>query len=175
MLKYCQIINSSTGLVSIGEGTNTDFYESIGMVERDVEQSDVDNQWYLTEKCPHKSEEEKLKEAKQAKIEENDTKRDNALIRGVEYREVLFDSDTDQKVNLLGKISEMGDEDVITWFGMDNVPLECTKQDLACIGGLIIQLHTFCWNHNAEIKNKIAKAKTVKQVEAIEINYEGVN
>jgi len=62
MIKYCQIIDAETGLVAVADGTNVEYYKSIGMVERDVEQSDVDNQWYLAEKCPHKSEEEKARE-----------------------------------------------------------------------------------------------------------------
>ena len=62
MIKYAQLINKETGLCSVGLGTNTDFYKSIGMVELDVKQSDIDNAWYLAEKCPMKSAEEKAKE-----------------------------------------------------------------------------------------------------------------
>lgn len=62
MIKYAQLINKETGLCSVGTGTNTEFYKSIGMVELDVEQSDIDNAWYLAEKCPMKSAEEKAKE-----------------------------------------------------------------------------------------------------------------
>ena len=113
----------------------------------------------------------KLEKAKEAKIEENDTKRDIALNNGVTYREVLFDSDTDQKVNLLATVSTIGDEETIVWYGMDNQPLECTKEDLVNIGGLITSLHSFCWNKNAEIKNQIAEAHSLEDVEAIEINY----
>lgn len=59
MLKYCQIVDEETGVVSIASGTNIEYYQSIGMVQRDVEQSDVDNNWYLSEKCPHLTPEEK--------------------------------------------------------------------------------------------------------------------
>lgn len=112
-----------------------------------------------------------LNKAREAKIKENDTKRDNALIQGVEYKEVLFDSDTDQKVNLLATVTAMSDEDMITWFGMDNQPLECNKSDLINIGGLITQLHSFCWSKNAEIKALINEAKGVQEVNLIEIDY----
>lgn len=112
-----------------------------------------------------------LEKAKENKIAENDIARDAALNSGVVYEDVLFDSDTDQKVNLLAIVSTMGDEETIIWFGMDNIPLECNKLDLINIGGLITQLHTFCWGKNAEIKAEIANAETVGEVEAIEINY----
>ena len=62
MIKYAQLINEETGLCSVGTGTNTEFYKSIGMVELDVKQSDIDNAWYLAEKCPMKTAEQKIKE-----------------------------------------------------------------------------------------------------------------
>ena len=62
MIKYAQLINEETGLCAVGTGTNTEFYKSIGMVELDVQRSDIDNAWYLAEKCPMKSDEEKAKE-----------------------------------------------------------------------------------------------------------------
>lgn len=112
-----------------------------------------------------------LQEAKEAKIQENDVARDEALNQGVEYKDVLFDSDTDQKVNLLAIVSTMDDEQTIIWFGKDNQPLECNKQDLINIGGLITRLHSFCWNKNALIKAKINNAATIEEVEAIVIDY----
>lgn len=65
MIKYAKIINEETGLVEVGLGSNTDFYKSIGMVELDVQQSDLDNGWYLTEKCPMKSDEQKEQEERE--------------------------------------------------------------------------------------------------------------
>ena len=112
-----------------------------------------------------------LRQAKEAKIIENDTKRDEALNQGVTYKNILFDSDTDQKVNLLAIISTMSDLDTITWYGMDNTPLECTKQDLLNIGVSITQLHSYCWSKNAMIKTAINEAQTVAEVDGIEIDY----
>lgn len=59
MIKYAKVINEQTGLVDVGVGTNVNFYQSIGMIELDVQQSDIDNNWYLAEKCPMKTDEEK--------------------------------------------------------------------------------------------------------------------
>lgn len=112
-----------------------------------------------------------LEQAKEEKIKENDTKRDEALNSGVTYKNILFDSDTDQKVNLLATVQGMEEEDTIVWFGMDNQPLECTKEDLINIGGLITLLHSFCWNKNAEIKAEISEAETIEEVENIIIDY----
>ena len=64
MIRYAQLINEETGLCNIGTGTNIDFYKSIGMIELDVQQSDIDGLWYLKYKCPMKSDEEKELEEK---------------------------------------------------------------------------------------------------------------
>ena len=65
MIKYAKIINEQTGLCEVGLGTNAEFYKSIGMIELDVQQSDIDNSWYLVEKCPMKTDEEKEKEKRE--------------------------------------------------------------------------------------------------------------
>lgn len=62
MLKYAQIVNDKTGLCSVANGTNVEFYKSLGMVELDVQKSDVDGNYYLSTKCPMKSEAEKKSE-----------------------------------------------------------------------------------------------------------------
>ena len=116
-------------------------------------------------------EEYNLYKLKQDKIMLNDELRDNALLGGVTYQNVLFDSDTDQKINLLATVNMMSDTDTITWFGMDNTALLCTKADLMAIGGLITELHSFCWQNNAYIKEQINQAETIEELEQIEINY----
>ena len=112
-----------------------------------------------------------LEQAKSDKIALNDELRDRALLGGVTYQNVLFDSDTDQKVNLLATVGMMSDEDTITWYGMDNQGLLCTKTDLMAIGGLITELHSYCWGMNAYIKEQISEAQTLEELENIEINY----
>lgn len=172
MLKYCFIKDEKTGLVQLGVGCPDEYYIEIGMKQRDVEQSEIDYQWYLTEKCPHYTDKQKLENAKNTKTQDNDLLRDEALNRGVTYNNILFDSDTDQKANILGAVLQMSDTDSIPWFGMNNDSLVCTKQDLLNIGGLITALHSFCWTKNAEIKEQIKKAETIEEVENIEVDYE---
>lgn len=65
MIKYAKVINEETGLCEVGVGTNTEFYKSIGMTLLDVQQSDIDGAWYLTEKCPMKTDEQKEQEERE--------------------------------------------------------------------------------------------------------------
>lgn len=53
-----RILNNETGLCQVGLGTNVQLYKSLGMIELDVEQSEIDGNYYLKSKCPHKTEEE---------------------------------------------------------------------------------------------------------------------
>lgn len=65
MIKYAKVINEETGLCEVGLGTNIEFYKSIGMIELNVQQSDIDKNWYLSEKCPMKTDEEKEREERE--------------------------------------------------------------------------------------------------------------
>ena len=113
-----------------------------------------------------------LEQAKADKLQLNDSLRDAALLSGVTYNNVLFDSDTEQKTNLTAKFLMMGDTDTVVWYGMDNQALLCSKQDLFAIGQLIEELHSFCWENNAYIKEQISNAETVEEVEDIVISYD---
>ena len=53
MKKYAKIINEETKEVSIGTGTNSAFYQSIGMTEIEVEEG-YDGSWYLKGYAPEK-------------------------------------------------------------------------------------------------------------------------
>lgn len=112
-----------------------------------------------------------FEKAKEEKLKENDTKRDEALEKGVLYKQVLFDSDTDQKVNILATVSLMREDEKIIWFGKDNQPLECKKEDLLAIGNMIKELHALCWNRNAEVKARIGVARDLEDLDAIDIYY----
>ena len=54
---YAIIINEETKQVSVGTGTNTAFYQSIGMSEMEVEQA-YDGSWYVKGFAPEKPVEE---------------------------------------------------------------------------------------------------------------------
>lgn len=66
MLKYAKIINEETKECSVGLGTNTEFYKSIGMTEMDVEQA-YNGSWYVIGYIPEKSQEVKEQEVRQVR------------------------------------------------------------------------------------------------------------
>ena len=60
---YAKIIDEKTKQVSIGVGTNVDYYRSIGMSEMEVEQA-WNGEWYLKGYAPEKPVEEKQAEVR---------------------------------------------------------------------------------------------------------------
>ena len=63
MLLFAKIEDEATKRVVVGLGTNTKFYQSIGMSEMEVEQA-YDGQWYLKGYVPEKPVEEKEAEVR---------------------------------------------------------------------------------------------------------------
>lgn len=118
-----------------------------------------------------------LNEAKKNKLNENIKKRDERLNAGVMYQNILFDSDTDQKVNLMAMVDMMNENDTISWLGKENHPLNCTKQDLLNIGNLIVQLTSAIWGSeglNQYYINAINNCSTVEAVNNIVIDYDNI-
>ena len=118
-----------------------------------------------------------LDEAKKNKLSENIKKRDERLNAGIIYQNILFDTDTDQKVNLLAMADMMTESDTIIWLGKENHPLNCTKQDLLNIGNLIIQLTSAIWGGgglNQQYINAINNCSTVEEVNNIVIDYDNI-
>ena len=158
-MKYYKYINSKG--IECGYGVETMDADEYGST--DVQNIEVSYEEY------------QLYNLKKEKVTINDELRDTALLGGVTYSNVLFDSDTDQKINLLARVSTMADTDTVVWYGMDNQGLLCNKLDLMAIGELIDKLHTFCWENNAYIKERIAQAETIEQLEDIDISYDRAN
>lgn len=57
MKKYAKIVNEETKACIVGDGTKTDFYQHLGMVEMDVEESH-DGFWYVKGYAPTQPTEE---------------------------------------------------------------------------------------------------------------------
>ena len=184
MFKYAKVINEQTGLCEVGLGTNTTFYKSIGMVALDVQQSDIDEAWYLKDKCPMKTDTEKLQQAKETKLKE-------ILEKAYEYENqtglVSFDgriSETETQVlhtELFnqGKFFQMVigfSQGVLTGDQLYN-----TKEDInVLINSEEAQAIYFAIKNATEklwtvdylyYKKLIEQAETVEDVESVEVDY----
>lgn len=184
MIKYAKIINKKTGLCEVGLGSNSSVYQSIGLTGLDVQQSDVDGAWYLKDKCPMKTDTEKLQQAKETKLKE-------ILDKAYEYENktglVSFDgriSETETQVlhtELFnqGKFFQMVigfSQGVLTGDQLYN-----TKEDInVSINAEEAQAIYFAIKNATEklwtvdylyYKNLIEQAETVEDVESVEVDY----
>ena len=101
MYKYVKFDENSGLCTEVGTGTNTEFYKSIGMVRKDVEQSKVDGQWYLTAKCPHYTDEEIEAQKAQKESEEKELALQKAIEElGKEIAKADLSGDEDWKAEL---------------------------------------------------------------------------
>lgn len=176
MIKYAKIINQETGLCEVGTGTNTEFYKSIEMIELDVEQSDIDGNWYLKELCPKKSDEQKLQEAKDTKYNEALQKAYSFQQEGtVEYKNCVFEmsdsnrknlSDTEEALKLMG-------EDSTVWNDKDDNLVTLTIEDIQYIRlNLILARIQKLWiEQYPAYKAQVEGASTIEEVESIMIDY----
>lgn len=177
MLKYCKIKNNETGLVQIGVGCPDKYYIEIGMEQRDVEQSEVDFQWYLTEKCPHYAEEEKLQIAKENKYSENDekasiTRYSQEFTITIQNKQCTFDTTEQTQRDLLTAFAVCSTGSTYDdWVTNNGIKLDLTLEDVALISQTFKEKSNVYdkWN---EYKKQIDSATTVEDVEAIEIVYE---
>lgn len=87
MIKYAKIENEETKVVSVGVGTDTEYYESIGMTEMDVEKCDWNGNWYVagyvpTQPEPSKEEKIATLKGRLAEIDEKSARSMRAVLAG---------------------------------------------------------------------------------------------
>lgn len=184
MIKYAKVINEQTGLCEVGIGTNSKFYKSIGMKEQDVSQSDIDGKWYLSDKCPMKSDETKLAEAKETKTNEATDKaysfeNKDALITVNATNMTSYTSDTyhieatlTNNIKLSAYAQSLDETSVIPWNTKENVNILLNKAACTTLTGLMSQLNAKLWTVDfPAFLTQIEAAQSVEDVEAIEIIY----
>lgn len=184
MIKYAKVINEQTGLCEVGIGTNSKFYKSIGMKELDVSLSDINGQWYLSDKCPMKSDETKLTEAKEAKTKEATDKaysfeNKDALITVSATNMMSRSSETyhieatlTNNIKLSAYAQSLDETSVLPWNTKENINVLLNKAACTTLTGLMSQLNAKLWTVDfPTFLAQIEAAQTVEDVEAIEIVY----
>ena len=97
---YAKILNEETKEVSVGLGTDVDFYKSIGMEEMEVEQG-YNGNWYVKGYAPTKP----LDKLKSAKLDEVDQWTANKITGGFvstcyNGENILYDTDTETQLTM---------------------------------------------------------------------------
>lgn len=167
MLKYAKIINEQNQC-EVGLGTNTDFYQSIGMQEMEVEQA-YDGSWYLLGFAPERP----LEELKALKREEINKARDNAEQGGFEYLGKMFDSDpvSCQRIALASQtalISKQASQEFsVEWTCQDNSKIALSADETIGLSVALTQWSNECHVKASELKALVDKAETKEELDAI--------
>ena len=178
MIKYAKVINEQTGLCEVGTGTNNKFYQSIGMTKLDVQQSDIDNAWYLSEKCPMKTDEEKLTIAKTNKYNEiNNGARTylesgNALFEIEEGKHIEATDGNIAKLSAYALSFMTGVQSEVYWNTKEDKTIALNQEQLtqALIG--LGEVQATVWNVKFPYYLKqLENAITVEEVKAITVDY----
>lgn len=170
MIKYAKITNQETGLVEVGLGTNNEFYQSIGMTQLDVTQSDIDNNWYLAELCPMKSDEIKAQEVQKKLVEYNYEAKAKKAYGGIIINDTyLFETnETSQSMitaSLIG-LQSAPDETTLNWkMYVNNQPIvvPLTKAQLAQLFAFALNMVNVSFGLEGTRNNDLTTA-TVEQL-----------
>lgn len=167
MKKYAKIVNEKTKACEIGLGTNASFYQSIGMIEQEVEQG-FNRQWYLLGYAPKKP----LDELKQEKHNEINNSREQARkTEGVLYNDDLFDIDETSQSNILAqiKVAELlnNSEATYTYRSKTNQNHSFTVTQLQELGLAIAQKVNEIYQKSWDLKARVDAAETEEEIKNI--------
>ena len=176
MFKYVKFNEKSGLCTEIAEGTNTEFYKSIGMVRKDVEQSEVDGQWYLSSKCPHYSDEKKLENAKADKLAELTvitSKFDNQLVNTdmIIKSSLGFSINADLRSQLnIHRLINIGTEPV-SFVIADNTTADLSLAQLNILISECEENMQYLFGLKQSYKQQIEQAKTKEDLNAIKFEF----
>ena len=146
------------------------------MTEQDVCQSSVDGNWYLSEKCPQKTDEEILSELKTKKHDENQKALDKARTSHVftvtlQNHECEFDTTdkTQADLNSAAISASMGQPWL--WTTNNRITLSLTTEDIQIVSLAYMQSVNADIAKWTEFEEQIEQAQSVEAVNAIVLDY----
>ena len=168
MKKYAIIIDEDTKVCEVGLGDNTEFYQSIGMTEMEVEQA-YDGGWYVLGYAPQKP----LELYKQEKHAELQALK-NAKLSEFSYQDKIYQIDESSKTNINGKISAIllsqnTEKPIqsVAWIAKDNsITQFSTAEFLAFSQAIASYIETILFK-NDELRTAINKAKNIQALNKI--------
>ena len=171
MKRYAKIIDENTKRVAIGEGTDTEFYKSVGMEEIEVEQA-YDGAWYVKGYAPTQP----LNEIKEAKTAAMKAERDLRQELPITYGDKSFDYDkiSLQKLNE-AKDDLQGTDDKQIWICADNTLTYLTYEDIMAIKKLGKNRSSDLHIQYAKLKYIIEQLETKEEVDAITFDTDTSN
>ena len=172
MKKYAKVENELAGVCSVGTGTDSEFYTSIGMTELDVE-SGYDGQWYLEGYAPT----QQLEEVKTSKLAELETKA--AAFENNENKDMFFKSsvigylingDRRTRSNIQDLITYQP-TDIVIYRDYENIERNLTKDELKIMLKEHVMNGQMLYNQKWEFEKQINACTSIDELNKIEISF----
>lgn len=169
MRTYAKIVNDETKLVVVGGGSDTNYYQSIGFSEMEVEMA-WNGSYYLAGYAPLKP----LEQDKKEKLRELQIVKSQKL-KEFSYKGKIYQIDDNSKVNINGKISAIllsqNTESPITqvnWIAKDNTITEfSTTEFLAFSQAIANYIESVLFKHD-ELRTRVNSASSIDELKEIE-------
>ena len=159
-----KIINEEMKECSVGIGTNDAFYESIGMVEMEVEQAH-DGRWFVKGYAPAPE----LEAVKADKVLELKSERNTREEAPVEYAGKLWDFDTKarDRITAAATALEVSGVESLEWTAHDDTSATMTAADLKAIVAAAALRGDALHKKYRELRDQANAATTAEAVKAV--------
>lgn len=171
MKKYAKVINEETKLCEVGLGTNSAFYQSIGMTEMEVEQA-YDGSYYLKGYAPIQNLDE-LKASKLSELTAITSKFDNQLVNTdmIIKSSLGFSINADLRSQLnIRRLINIGTEPV-SFVIADNTTVDLSLAQLNILISECEANMQYLFELKQSYKKQIADATTKEELDAIDLQF----
>lgn len=169
MRAYAKIVNDETKAVVVGGGSDTQYYQSIGFSEMEVEMA-WNGSYYLAGYAPLKP----LEQDKKEKLRELQIVKSQKL-KEFSYKGRIYQIDESSKTNINGKISAIllsqnteAPIQNVSWIAKDNTITEFSTADfLAFSQAVANHIESVLFKHD-ELRTRVNSASSIDEIKAIE-------
>ena len=169
MRTYAKIVDDETKLVIVGGGSDTNYYQSIGFSQMEVERA-WNGSYYLKGYAPLKP----IEAYKQEKLNQLQALK-NQKLKEFTYKDKIYQIDESSKTNINGKISAIllsqnTEKPIqsVAWIAKDNSITEfSTGEFLSFSQAIANYIESVLFKHD-ELRTRVNSASSIDEIKGIE-------
>ena len=172
MRAYAKIVDDETKLVIVGTGSDSEYYQSIGFTEMDIEQS-YNGSYYLAGHAPQKP----IEAYRQEKLNQLQALK-NQKLKEFSYKGKIYQIDESSKTNINGKISAIllsqnteKPIESVNWIAKDNTITQFSTAEFLAFSQAIASYIEMILFKNDELRTAINKAKNLEALNKIVLSF----
>lgn len=169
MRTYAKIVNDETKLVVVGGGSDTQYYQSIGFSEMEVERA-WNGSYYLEGYAPQKP----IEAYKKEKLDQLQSIK-NQKLKEFSYQDKVYQIDDSSKTNMNGKISAIllsqnteAPIQSVSWIAKDNTITQFSTAEFLVFSQAVASYIESVLFKNDELRTRVSNASSIDEIKAIE-------